>query len=140
MHSVPINSLDTDTEVLIIRGPDNHITIGPIFQRFKRLEILRITDSLVPSVGTHSFWGVPSLTVLGEILICYFIQHLKLIAISPTDLSRNNITALVDNNFRGQENLQELDLSQNKIHSLISWVFHYLLVIYCFYSIHVLLL
>lgn len=69
MQSVPINSFDPDIEVLIIRGPNNHITIGPIFQQFKRLEILRITDSLVPSVGTHSFWGVPSLTILGGFLI-----------------------------------------------------------------------
>ena len=39
------------------------------------------------------------------------------------DLSRNNITALAPDNFKGQEHLDELDLSHNKINGLTSWVF-----------------
>lgn len=66
MDSIPINSFDAKMEVLIVRGPGNHITIGPMFPQFTQLEVIRITDSLVPSVGTHSFWGVPSLRVLGK--------------------------------------------------------------------------
>lgn len=64
-QGIPISSLDSNVEVLIIRGPRNYITIGPIFDKFKHLEVLRITDSNVPSVGINSFWGVPSLRILG---------------------------------------------------------------------------
>lgn len=42
------------------------------------------------------------------------------------DLSRNNITSLVDYNFRGQDGLHELDLSFNKITVINSWVFQHL--------------
>lgn len=65
MNTIPISAVDPKVEVLIVRGPRNDITIGPIFGTFKNLEILRITDSNVPSVGFHSFWGVPSLRILG---------------------------------------------------------------------------
>lgn len=41
----------------------------------------------------------------------------------PTDLSRNNISIIEQNNFKGQEHLDELDLSSNKISGLTSWVF-----------------
>lgn len=40
-----------------------------------------------------------------------------------TDLSRNNITSIEQNNFKGQEHLDELNLSSNKISGLTSWVF-----------------
>ncbi|XP_055295035.1 insulin-like growth factor-binding protein complex acid labile subunit [Sitodiplosis mosellana] len=103
MSSLPIAEMDTNTEVLIIRGPRNDLTIGPIFLSLKKLEILRITDSNLPSVGTYSFWGTDRLRIL--------------------DLSRNNITAIAQDNFKGQEHLDELDLSHNKINGLTSWVF-----------------
>lgn len=66
MTSIPIKEMDPNTEVLIIRGPRNDLMIGPIFRELQRLEILRITDSNVPSVGTYSFWGVERLRVLGK--------------------------------------------------------------------------
>lgn len=67
MTSIPILEMDTSTEVLVIRGPRNNLVIGPIFLPLKRLEILRITDSNLPSVGTYSFWGVERLRILGKI-------------------------------------------------------------------------
>lgn len=66
MSSIPIIDMDPNTEVLIIRGPRNDLTIGPIFLPLQKLEILRITDSNLPSVGTYSFWGVDRLRVLGK--------------------------------------------------------------------------
>lgn len=73
MTSIPILDMDTSTEVLIIRGSRNDLIIGPIFLPLKRLEILRITDSNLPSVGTYSFWGVERLRILGKINL--FIQY-----------------------------------------------------------------
>lgn len=66
MTSIPILEMDPNTEVLIIRGPRNNFTIGPIFRNLQRLEILRITYSKLPSVGTYSFWGVERLRILGK--------------------------------------------------------------------------
>lgn len=71
MISIPINDMDLNTEVLIIRGPRNDLTIGPIFLPLKKLEILRITNSNLPSIGTYSFWGVERLHTLGKIF-CHF--------------------------------------------------------------------
>lgn len=45
---------------------------------------------------------------------------------SIADLSKNNITTLSDTNFRGQDNLHELDLSNNRLHNIVGWVFHHL--------------
>lgn len=47
---------------------------------------------------------------------------------SSTDLSRNNITNVNRNNFRGQDNLHELDLSKNKILNISSTTFGHLTV------------
>lgn len=66
MQSIPTADMDPNTEVLIIRGPRNDLVIGPIFRQLQRLEILRITDSNLPSVGTYSFWGVERLRILGK--------------------------------------------------------------------------
>lgn len=66
MKALPIQSFDEDVEVIIIRGPNNHLHIGPIFTAFKKLEVLRITNSNVPAIGLHSFWGVQSLRTLGK--------------------------------------------------------------------------
>lgn len=66
MKTIPIKSLDPNVEVLIIRGPRNFLTLSPAFVPFTKLEVLRITESNVPSIGTHSFWGVQSLRILGE--------------------------------------------------------------------------
>lgn len=65
-NGIPISSFGSSLEVLIIRGPQNQLTIGPIFGDFKKLEELRITDSNLPAVGYQSFWGVPSLRILGK--------------------------------------------------------------------------
>lgn len=79
MISIPIQEMDPMVEVLIIRGPRNDLTIGPIFLPLKNLEIIRITDSNLPSVGTYSFWGVERLRILGKlnlslqfVLLCFF--------------------------------------------------------------------
>lgn len=66
-NGIPISAFNPDVEVLIIRGPGNHITIGPIFSPFRKLEELRITDSNVPSVGMKTFWGVTKLRILGKV-------------------------------------------------------------------------
>lgn len=65
MISIPVLEMDPKTEVLIIRGPRNDLQIGPIFLPLKNIEIIRITDSNLPSVGTYSFWGVDKLRILG---------------------------------------------------------------------------
>lgn len=43
-----------------------------------------------------------------------------------SDLQRNNISLLSKDNFKGQEGLNELDLSHNKISILVSGLFEYL--------------
>lgn len=69
MTLIPVDQMDPNTEVLIIRGPRNHMSVGPVFQNKNifKLEIIRITDSNVPSVGTYSFWGLDKLRILGKI-------------------------------------------------------------------------
>lgn len=42
------------------------------------------------------------------------------------DLSRNNISTILANNFRGQDGLHELDLSFNKIQEIAGWTFQHL--------------
>lgn len=69
MQSIPIDALDRNVEVIIISGSNNHLHLGPIFTGFKKLEILRITDSNVPAIGMHSFWGIQSLRILGLLFI-----------------------------------------------------------------------
>lgn len=71
MKTIPVQLIDPNVEVLNIRGPKNNIAIGPIFGQLKKLEVLRIVDSNVPSVGTHSFWGIKNLKVLGRSNIVY---------------------------------------------------------------------
>lgn len=71
MKTIPVQFIDPNVEVLSIRGPKNNIAIGPIFGQLKKLEVLRIVDSNVPSVGTHSFWGIKNLKVLGKSEIIY---------------------------------------------------------------------
>lgn len=106
---IPINQMDPQTEVIIIAAPEyneNDLTIGPIFQQFKRLEELHIVRSNIPAIGKHSFWGVPSIKVL--------------------NLTHNNISNIYDHNFIGMANLLELYLSNNRIDSLPSGTFRHL--------------
>ncbi|KAK5646501.1 hypothetical protein RI129_004965 [Pyrocoelia pectoralis] len=108
-NSLPVKDMDSGMEVLDISAPDsnwNSLTIGPVFQKFKTLEEIRITRSSVVQIGVHSFWGVPSVKVL--------------------DLAFNNITAVFDHNFRGLVNLVELYLNDNLIQRLSSGVFKHL--------------
>jgi hypothetical protein len=65
MKQIPIKEFDEEINVIVIRKPKHTITIGPVFQALKKLEILRIIEANVPAVGVHSFWGVPSLRTLG---------------------------------------------------------------------------
>lgn len=44
------------------------------------------------------------------------------------DLSRNNITVISDDNFKGQQNLLELNLAKNKMDQIPSGTFKYLTV------------
>ncbi|XP_067004540.2 carboxypeptidase N subunit 2 [Anabrus simplex] len=109
LDPIPIISMDQQVEVLTISAPEsnpNYLTIGPIFQQFTRLEELHITDSNIPAIGRHSFWGVPTLQEL--------------------NLTRNNISHVLDYNFRGLANLLKLHLDDNRIESMPSGTFRYL--------------
>jgi hypothetical protein len=66
MKQIPIKEFDEEINVIIIRKPKNTLTLGAVFQSLKKLEILRIVESNVAAIGMHSFWGVPSLRILGE--------------------------------------------------------------------------
>lgn len=99
---------DEKMEVIIVRDPQNTLTIGPLFSRFKKLETLRITGANVPAIGQRSFWGVLTLRTL--------------------DLSRNNITLINSENFYGQQSLVELNLASNKIGRVPSGTFTHLTV------------
>lgn len=91
---IPISEFDNNVEVLIIRGPGNHLSVGPIFGSFKHLEIIRVTDSNVPSVGMNSFWGVPTLRVLGKcnhIEFHFSIEKIIQISNETTQISRGTI-------------------------------------------------
>ena len=106
---IPVRSMDSLTEVLIISAPEdrpNSLTIGPIFQSLSKLEELKIRSSFIPAIGKHSFWGLRSLRVL--------------------DLSLNNISALVESNFRALVSLQDLYLDDNIIDSIPSAAFRHL--------------
>lgn len=65
MKQVPIKEFDEEINVIVIRKPKNILSIGAVFQSFKKLEVLRIVEANVPAIGVHSFWGVPSLRILG---------------------------------------------------------------------------
>lgn len=65
MKQVPIKEFDEEINVIVIRKPKNILAIGAVFQSFKQLEVLRIVEANVPAIGVHSFWGVPSLRILG---------------------------------------------------------------------------
>lgn len=66
MKQIPIKELDDEINVIVIRKPKHMLILGPVFQSLKKLEILRITESNLPSIGQHTFWGVPSLHILGR--------------------------------------------------------------------------
>ncbi|CAG9825517.1 unnamed protein product [Phaedon cochleariae] len=98
MHHIPTSEMDASMEILEISAPEdlpNSLSISPVFQQFKKLEELVIRRSNVLQIGTHPFWGVPTLRFL--------------------DLSLNNITSVMDHNFRGLVNLVELNLDGNRI-------------------------
>lgn len=67
MKQIPIKEFDEEINVIVIRKPKHSLQVGAVFQSFKKLEILRIIESNVPAIGMHSFWGVPSLRVLGKL-------------------------------------------------------------------------
>jgi len=106
---IPTHLMDHQVEVLLISAPPdypNDLTVGPIFQKFNRLEELHIVRSNLPAIGRHSFWGVPSLQKL--------------------NLTQNNISQVLDYNFRGLANLLELYLDDNRIESIPSGTFRHL--------------
>lgn len=133
LRAIPVKALDRNVEVLVIVGPKNYVSISPIFIPFTKLEVLRINDANVQSIGVHSFWGVQSLRVLGmcpspprphtstklhKLIYC--------LEFTIADLSRNNISSILATNFRGQDGLHELNLSHNKIQEMPSWTFQHL--------------
>lgn len=67
MKQIPIKEFDEEINVIVIRKPKHSLQVGAVFQTFKKLEILRIIESNVPAIGMHSFWGVPSLRILGKL-------------------------------------------------------------------------
>lgn len=105
------SDFDSQMEVIIIRDPKYQLTIGPVFNRFRMLETLKITGANIPAIGTRSFWGVKSLRTL--------------------DLSNNNITIINQENFYDQKNLVELNLASNRIGRVPSGTFSYLEVWEC---------
>lgn len=130
MKQLPIKEFDDEINVIVIRKPKNTLTVGAVFQSFKKLEILRIIESNVAAIGMHSFWGVPSLRILGEFKLkrnfYHVFNHLKFLCVS--DLSKNNITLISEDNFKGQQNLLELNLAKNKMDHVNSGTFKYLIV------------
>lgn len=68
MKQIPIKELDDEINVIVIRKPKHTLVLGPVFQSLKKMEILRIIESNVASIGQHTFWGVPSLRILGSFL------------------------------------------------------------------------
>lgn len=66
MKQLPIKEFDEEINVIIVRKPKHTLTLGPVFQTLKKLEILRIVEANVPAIGMHSFWGIPSLRILGK--------------------------------------------------------------------------
>uniref|UniRef100_A0A8D8Z019 Insulin-like growth factor-binding protein complex acid labile subunit n=1 Tax=Cacopsylla melanoneura TaxID=428564 RepID=A0A8D8Z019_9HEMI len=108
-NPIPVGQMDTGTEVIKIIPSEehpNHLTIGPIFKDLQHLEELHITNSFIPAIGIHPFWGVPSLRYL--------------------NLTHNNITSVLESNFKGLFNLQEVYLDHNKIESIPSGAFMHL--------------
>lgn len=82
------------------------------------------------SVEIHNIQFIPVLCVCVydsyKIEFSIILQLSFLFSFKTIDLSKNNITTLSDTNFRGQDNLHELDLSHNRIQGMTSWVFHHL--------------
>lgn len=112
MHIVPVDMLDPHSEILIISPPKerpNFLTIGPILTQpapFVHLLELRITNSNIPTIGQYSFWGLHNLRII--------------------DLSYNNLTSVVTDNFRGLINLTDLHLDHNSIDVMPSETFKHL--------------
>lgn len=79
MKQIPVKEFDDEINVIVIRKPKNTLTLSAVFQTLKRLEILRIIESNVPAIGMHSFWGVPSLRILGKFIVLKFISNINLI-------------------------------------------------------------
>ena len=105
---LPVMTLRSDTEVLVISAPPNRpnrFTLGPIFKKLRQLEEVHITHSKIPALGAHSFWGLQRLHAL--------------------NLSHNHISTLMDTNFKGADSLHHLDLSYNRIQSVPSAVFRH---------------
>lgn len=66
LKNIPTQSIDSIIQSITIKGPRNFITLSSIFQTFNKLEELRIIDSNIPSIGKNTFWGVPSLRIIGK--------------------------------------------------------------------------
>ncbi|ENN76174.1 hypothetical protein YQE_07142, partial [Dendroctonus ponderosae] len=106
---IPTGQMDPRTEILEISAPEdrkNWLSVTSIFQHFKQLEELHISNSNVNQISMHAFWGLPSLQVLS--------------------LSLNNISAVFDHNFRGLANLVELNLDDNRLVAIQSGSFKHL--------------
>lgn len=106
---IPTDYMDIDMEIIEISAPVkrwNYLTLGSIFQQFKKLQEIHLMRSNIIQIVMHAFWGVPTLKVL--------------------NLSYNNLTIVFDHNFRGLVNLIELNLDDNQIDRLPSGAFKHL--------------
>ncbi|CAG9771877.1 unnamed protein product [Ceutorhynchus assimilis] len=106
---IPTGQMDPRIEILEISAPEdkkNWLSVTSIFQHFKQLEELHISNSNINQIAMHAFWGLPTLKIL--------------------DLSLNNISSVFDHNFRGLVNLLELNLDDNRLTALQSGVFKHL--------------
>lgn len=117
-NNFPIETLRKDVEILKIvpkclnhdkdhcveREP-NHLNLGPNFKYLRLLKVLVITDSNIPNIGIRTLWGLSGLRIL--------------------DLSRNQLTTIVDKNFDGLYSLKEIRFNNNHIKSMVSAAFRH---------------
>ncbi|XP_053211124.1 TLR4 interactor with leucine rich repeats-like [Panonychus citri] len=98
LNSIPINQMDSNTQVLIIKGTQSKphdLSIGRIFGSFIDLERIVLTFCRIPAIGEASFWPGGKIRLL--------------------DLSYNRISSIRETDFLGLNQLDELNLSDNLI-------------------------
>lgn len=104
--NVPIGQMDNDVERIVVTAPAPHLNslnLGKVFYNLRILKELHITRSAVPAIGEATFVGLVNLGTL--------------------NLTSNNISQLLDTNFKGVEMLRYLHLDDNAINSTPSAVF-----------------
>lgn len=106
--NLDLTNISKKTEILNITSPyhnTNSLIIGPIFWDLVKLREVHITRSGIPAIGEIAFLN-PLLEVL--------------------NLRENEISIVLENDFKGCQNLTKLYLDENKIDRLTSGPFKYL--------------